>query len=343
MSTLPTQGYLAAGVDQAAAAKFSKNIQAVAGTCVPGLLAGIGSFAAALQVPAAMREPVIVASCDGVGTKVRMLIAADRTATAGHDLVAVCVNDLACMGAQPWFFLDYYGCAKFDRALADQVIDGITAACTTTGCALVGGETAQLPGALKDGELDLVGFAVGLAERQELLGSARVQDGDAIVGILTDGVHSNGFSLVHDILKRTDTQLSAPFGAGTFADALLTPTPIYVPALRTLRSAAIDLHAAVHVSGGGLPGNLPRVLPPGLTSNLDYAAWQVPAIQAWLAQAGKLDEEELKTVFNCGVGMALIMPSAVTERAIAELNVVGLACLCHRDDRGCCQEHSCLR
>jgi phosphoribosylformylglycinamidine cyclo-ligase len=265
-----------------------------------------------------MRDPLLVACTDGVGTKVALARSLGRLEGLGQDLVAMCVNDLACVGAEPLFFLDYLAVGRLDPEVAGAIVGGIAAACREVGCALLGGETAEHPGVMADGDLDLAGFAVGAVERDEALGPERVRPGDAIVGIPSSGLHANGFSLVRALVE-----------AGALApdpDLLLAPTRLYPGDMARLRAEGVEVHAAAHVTGGGLPENLPRALPEGLAAIVDPGAWELPpAIEAVLA-TGRVPEDEAWRTFNMGLGMCLVVPPQSVERAaalIAGARVVG--------------------
>jgi phosphoribosylformylglycinamidine cyclo-ligase len=265
-----------------------------------------------------MRDPLLVACTDGVGTKVALARSLGRLEGLGQDLVAMCVNDLACVGAEPLFFLDYLAVGRLDPEVAGAIVGGIAGACREVGCALLGGETAEHPGVMADGDLDLAGFAVGAVERDEVLGPERVRAGDAIVGIPSSGLHANGFSLVRALVE-----------AGALApdpDLLLAPTRLYPGDMARLRAEGVEVHAAAHVTGGGLPENLPRALPEGLAAIVDPGAWELPpAIEAVLA-TGRVPEDEAWRTFNMGLGMCLVVPPQSVERAaslIAGARVVG--------------------
>jgi phosphoribosylformylglycinamidine cyclo-ligase len=289
-------------------------------TTRPGVLGGIGGFGALFDLKAAgFTDPVLVSTTDGVGTKLRLAIETDRHATIGQDLVAMCVNDLVVQGATPLFFLDYFATGALDVAQATTIIAGIADGCAIAGCALVGGETAEMPGMYHGGDYDLAGFAVGAAERDALLPRG-VAAGDVVLGLASSGVHSNGYSLVRRVVAQAGVALDAPspFGPGTLAEALLAPTRIYVRAVLALHAAGL-LKAAAHITGGGLPGNLPRVLPEGVDAVLHAGSWDIPAVFGWLARAGGVAEAEMLRVFNCGVGMALVVAEPDAERAMAVL------------------------
>ena len=321
----PGLTYAAAGVDIDAGDALVEAIKPLAkSTNRPGVMGGLGGFGALFDLRAAgFSDPVLVSSTDGVGTKLRLAIEAGRHDTVGIDLVAMCVNDLVVQGAQPLFFLDYFATGALDVAQAASVVAGIAEGCRQAGCALVGGETAEMPGMYHGGDYDLAGFSVGAAERGALL-PAGVAAGDVLIGLASSGVHSNGFSLVRKVVARSGLALEAPspFGAGTLAESLLTPTRIYVRSLLALHAAGL-LKAAAHITGGGLPGNLPRVLPAGLSARVDGSAWPTPPVFAWLAQAGGVATEEMLRVFNCGIGMVVVVAPDRADEALAMLAAAG--------------------
>ncbi len=315
--------YREAGVDIEAGDALVEAIKPLAkATRRPGVLGGIGGFGALFDLKAAgFVDPILVSTTDGVGTKLKIAIETGIHDHVGIDLVAMCVNDLVVQGAAPLFFLDYFATGALDVAAAARVIGGIAAGCQLAGCALVGGETAEMPGMYAGGDYDLAGFAVGAAERHRLL-PAEVAAGDAILGLASAGVHSNGFSLVRRVVRQAglDWQDAAPFAPGeTLGAALMTPTRIYVPALLALHAAGL-LKAAAHITGGGLPGNLPRALPAACGAELD-GGWPMPPVFPWLASAGQVAADEMLRVFNCGVGMALVVRDA--EAALALLRRQG--------------------
>ena len=315
--------YRAAGVDIDAGDALVERIKPLAGaTARPGILGGIGGFGALFDPRAAgFRDPVLVSSTDGVGTKLRIAIDMARHDSVGIDLVAMCVNDLVVQGAEPLFFLDYFATGKLSVEHAARVIGGIAEGCRLAGCALAGGETAEMPGMYAKDDYDLAGFAVGAAERDALLPKG-VAAGDTVLGLGSSGVHSNGFSLVRSIVDATNTGWSAPApftGGATLGDALLAPTRIYVRSLLALHRAGL-MKAAAHITGGGLPGNLPRVLPTGTRAVLDAAKWTLPPIFAWLARTGGVAAEEMLRVFNCGIGMAVVTAAPEAARAMLETN-----------------------
>jgi phosphoribosylformylglycinamidine cyclo-ligase len=309
--------YRDAGVDIAAGDALVEAIKPLArATGRPGLLGGLGGFGALFDLKAAgFTDPILVSTTDGVGTKLKLAIETGIHDTVGIDLVAMCVNDLVVQGAAPLFFLDYFATGALDVAAAVKIIGGIAAGCKLAGCALAGGETAEMPGMYGKGDYDLAGFAVGAVERGKLLPEG-VAPGDAIIGLPSSGVHSNGFSLVRRILADAGAALEP-----SLADVLMTPTRIYVQPMLALHKAGL-LKAAAHITGGGLPGNLPRALPAGLGAAL-HAPWPVPEIFPWLAKTGGVAVAEMLRVFNCGVGMALVV--ADPEAAMALLQTAGEA------------------
>jgi len=313
--------YRASGVDIDAGEALVERIKPLArATGRAGVVGGLGGFGALFDPRAAgFADPVLVATTDGVGTKLRLAIETGRLDTIGIDLVAMCVNDLVVQGAEPLLFLDYFATGRLDVAQAAAVIGGIAEGCKLAGCALVGGETAEMPGMYAGEDFDLAGFAVGAAERGTLL-PAGVAAGDAVLGLASEGVHSNGFSLVRRIVAQAGLGWddAAPFARGLgLGEALLAPTRIYVRALLALHRAGL-LRAAAHITGGGLPGNLPRVLPDSTVAVLDAAAWVLPPVFGWLARAGGVAAGEMLKVFNCGIGMALVVSDATAARALLQ-------------------------
>jgi phosphoribosylformylglycinamidine cyclo-ligase len=319
--------YRDAGVDIDAGDALVEAIKPLArATTRPGTMSALGGFGALFDLKAAgFRDPVLVSTTDGVGTKLLLAIETGMHATVGIDLVAMCVNDLVVQGATPLFFLDYFATGRLSVEQAAAVIGGIAAGCREAGCALVGGETAEMPGMYSQGHYDLAGFAVGAAERDALL-PREVAPGDAVIGLASSGVHSNGFSLVRRIVQQAglDWTQPAPFAPGqTLAEALLRPTRIYVQPLLALHRAGL-LRAAAHITGGGLPGNLPRVLPPDTEAVIDSSFWTPPPVFAWLARTGGVAPEEMLRVFNCGIGMAMVVSDA--DLAISLLEQSGETC-----------------
>jgi phosphoribosylformylglycinamidine cyclo-ligase len=311
--------YREAGVDIDAGNELVRRIgPAAASTRRAGVSDALGGFGGLFDLKAAgFRDPVLVAATDGVGTKLRVAIDTGRLDGVGIDLVAMCVNDLVCQGAEPLFFLDYFATGKLSVEEGAAVVEGVAEGCRRAGCALIGGETAEMPGMYGPGDFDLAGFAVGAAERGATL-PAGVAEGDAILGLASDGVHSNGFSLVRRVAEAAELDWDAPcpFGDGALGEALLAPTRIYArPLLAALRAGGV--HGLAHITGGGLPENLPRVLPEGLGAEIDLTAWRLPPVFAWLREAGGLETAELLRVFNCGIGMAAICAPDRVE-AVAE-------------------------
>ncbi|MGR3485892.1 MAG: phosphoribosylformylglycinamidine cyclo-ligase [Paracoccaceae bacterium] len=312
--------YAGAGVDIAAGDALVGAIgPAAARTARPGTMAGLGGFGAFFDPRAAgYADPVLVAATDGVGTKLRIGIDTGRVDDLGQDLVAMCVNDLVCQGAEPLFFLDYFATGALSVDMAARVVTGIARACEASGCALIGGETAEMPGMYAPGDFDLAGFAVGAVERGAQL-PAGVAEGDAILGLASDGVHSNGFSLVRAVAARAGLGWDdpAPFADGPLGAALLVPTRLYVrPALAAIRAGGV--RALAHVTGGGLTENLPRVLPEGLGATLKLGAWELPPVLAWLREAGPVEESELLRATNAGIGMAVVVDTA-REAALTQV------------------------
>jgi phosphoribosylformylglycinamidine cyclo-ligase len=309
--------YRAAGVDIEAGDALVEAIKPLArATSRPGVIGGLGGFGALFDLKAAgFVDPILVSSTDGVGTKLKVAIESGIHDTVGVDLVAMVVNDLVVQGAEPLFFLDYFATGKLDPRQAREVIAGIASGCNEAGCALVGGETAEMPGMYGDGDYDLAGFAVGAAERGHLLPHG-VEPGDTVLGLASSGVHSNAYSLVRRVVEVSGLPWSAPAPFDplvTLGQALMVPTRIYVPALLALHRAGL-MKAAAHITGGGLPGNLPRVLPEDTVAVLE-PCWPIPPVFAWLARTGGVAPEEMFRVFNCGIGMAVVVadPDAATE------------------------------
>ncbi len=319
--------YREAGVDIAAGnALVTRISRATRSTARPGADGEIGGFGGLFDLkPLGLRDPLLVASTDGVGTKLRLLLEADRHETAGSDLVAMCVNDLGIQGASPLFFLDYFATGKLKPAVAARVVDGIAEGCRQAGCALIGGETAEMPGHYQPGDYDLAGFAVGALERDALLPRNDLQAGDIVLGLASHGVHSNGFSLVRLILQEQGLTIKSPcpFASDvSFADALLAPTRIYVRScLEVIAGGGVK--ALAHITGGGLAENLPRVLPDGLAARIDVTGWPLPPVFRWLAEAGRLQPAELTRTFNAGIGMAVICARPDAARVARALREAG--------------------
>jgi len=317
--------YADAGVDIDAGNALVERIKPAAKrTRRSGVMAGLGGFGALFDLKAAgFVDPVLVAATDGVGTKLRIAIDTGNVDTIGIDLVAMCVNDLVCQGAEPLFFLDYFATGKLETETAARIIEGIAEGCVQSGCALIGGETAEMPGMYHDGDFDLAGFSVGAMERGQDLPSGVVA-GDVLLGLASDGVHSNGYSLVRKLVELSGLGWDAdcPWGEGTLGAALLTPTRLYVTqALKAVRAGGV--HALAHITGGGLTENLPRVLPEGMGATIDLDAWELPGTFQWLAGQGGIAPSEMLKTFNCGIGMILSVDAAQADALSAVLQGEG--------------------
>ncbi len=300
--------YAEAGVDIDAGNALVDRIKPAAKrTNRSGVMSGLGGFGALFDLKAAgYEDPILVGATDGVGTKLRIAIDTGVVDGVGIDLVAMCVNDLVCQGAEPLFFLDYFATGKLDTDTAARIIEGIAEGCVQSGCALIGGETAEMPGMYPDGDFDLAGFSVGAMERGAALPEG-VEQGDVLLGLASNGVHSNGYSLVRKLVEISGLgwEAESPFGGGTLGEALLTPTRLYVkPALQAIRAGGV--RALAHITGGGLTENLPRVLPEGLGAEIDLNAWDLPPVFKWMAQTGGIAESEMLKTFNCGIGMIVV-------------------------------------
>ena len=317
--------YADAGVDIDAGNSLIERIKPAAKrTARTGVMAGLGGFGALFDLKGAgYNDPILVAATDGVGTKLRIAIDTGNVDTIGIDLVAMCVNDLVCQGAEPLFFLDYFATGKLDIEDATRIINGIAAGCEASGCALIGGETAEMPGMYHDGDFDLAGFAVGAMERGADL-PAGVVEGDVLLGLESDGVHSNGYSLVRRIVDVSGLGWAddAPFADGPLGAALLTPTRLYVKStLSAIKHGGV--HALAHITGGGLTENLPRVLPEGLGAQIDLNAWELPPVFKWLAATGGIVESEMLKTFNSGIGMVLSVAASEADAVTAILTAAG--------------------
>ncbi len=290
----------------------------------PEVLAGVGGFGALVALPKKYKNPVLVSGTDGVGTKLMLGIKTGQIEGLGQDLVGMCVNDVLVSGAEPLFFLDYYATGKLDKKVAGQVIKGIAKGCKLAGCALVGGETAEMPGMYPPGDFDLAGFCVAVAERSKLIDGTKIRSGDVLIALPSSGAHANGFSLVRRILKANKrTKLDAAFGKGTLADALMAPTTIYVKPILNLLESKVGVRGMAHITGGGLPGNLPRCFPKGVSAVVDSKSWQQPEIFNWLQKQGQVETEEMRRVFNCGVGFVAVVPRLKADEAMAILKKAG--------------------
>jgi phosphoribosylformylglycinamidine cyclo-ligase len=320
--------YRDAGVDIEAGNALVEAIRPhVAATRRPGSDAEIGGFAGLFDLKqAGFSDPILVAATDGVGTKVRIAAETAHHGTIGVDLVAMCVNDLVVQGAEPLFFLDYFATAKLDPATAAEVVKGVAAGCVEAGCALIGGETAEMPGLYQMGDYDLAGFAVGAVERGGLLPRAGIAEGDVLIGLTSDGLHSNGFSLVRRVVAdaKLPWEMPAPFAPDALlGEALLRPTRIYVKALLAAIRETGGIKALAHITGGGLPENLPRVLPESLAAEIDLSTVPVPEVFSWLAKTGDIAESEMLRTFNCGIGMVAVTAPADADRVAGLLTAAG--------------------
>jgi phosphoribosylformylglycinamidine cyclo-ligase len=312
----PSVSYRDAGVDIDAGDRLVERIKPFAArTRRDGVLAGIGGFGALFELGTKYREPVLVSGTDGVGTKLKLAFQLERHDTIGIDLVAMSVNDILVQGAEPLFFLDYFACGKLDVTVAARVIAGIAAGCEQAGCALIGGETAEMPGMYAPGEYDLAGFAVGVVEKSAIVDGRTIARGDLVIGLASSGPHSNGYSLVRKLLADRKADLTMPIGGQSLADALMAPTRIYVRSLRTLM-ARLPVKGMAHVTGGGLTENIPRILPEGTAAVLRRSAWTAPPVFEWLQEAGNIATAEMYRTFNCGIGMALVVAPEHAEAAL---------------------------
>ena len=320
----PAVTYRDAGVDIDAGNSLVDRIRpAVERTRRPELLDGLGGFGALMRLPEGYREPVLVAGTDGVGTKLKLAQQLDRHADIGIDLVGMCVNDVLVQGAEPLLFLDYFATGHLEVDRAAQIVAGIARGCELAGAALAGGETAEMPGLYQGEDYDLAGFCVGVVERSRIIdGRRQVRAGDALVGLASSGPHSNGYSLIRHVLERTPEWQRVELDGRPLADHLMAPTRIYVRAVLALMQRQ-DVHAIAHITGGGLPENLPRVLPDTLAARIDGASWQRPAVFDWLQQAGPIDDAEMWRTFNCGVGLVLALPSDSVPAALDVLSEHG--------------------
>jgi len=306
--------YKSAGVDVEAGRAFVQQIRSMVDrTRRPEVLGSLGGFSGLFQLPTGYREPVLVSGTDGVGTKLKLAQQCDRHDTVGIDLVAMCVNDVLTCGAEPLFFLDYLATGKLNAEQLAQVVSGIAIGCQQAGCALLGGETAEMPGFYQPGEYDLAGFCVGIVEKSQILDGSRVQVGDVAIGLASHGLHSNGFSLVRKIIGDRDLQ-DAPFGDRSLAEELLTPTRIYVEPILAAQKAELDIHGMAHITGGGLPENLPRTLGAEQGIMVNSTGWPVPPIFEWLSNQGNVSRAEMFNTFNMGIGFVLLVaPDQVSE------------------------------
>lgn len=324
MSSDRSLTYKDAGVDIEAGDALVERIKPLARrTARAGLLGGIGGFGGLFELDLARYpQPVLVAGTDGVGTKLRLALKLRRLDTVGIDLVAMCVNDIIVQGAEPLFFLDYYATGHLNVDAAEAVVRGIAAGCEQGGCALLGGETAEMPGMYAPGDIDLAGFAVGVVNRDRIIDGSKVRPGDVLLGLASSGAHSNGYSLIRRILALKPGAVDLPWEGSTLGEHLLAPTRIYVKPLLKLIGGC-EVHALAHITGGGLPGNVVRVLPPDTDACIDPQAWQRPAIFDWLQKTGGVADAEMYRTFNCGIGMVVVVPEAGASAALGMLRDAG--------------------
>ncbi|RXA96181.1 MULTISPECIES: phosphoribosylformylglycinamidine cyclo-ligase [Yersinia] len=324
MTNKTSLSYKDAGVDIDAGNDLVDRIKGVVKqTRRPEVMGGLGGFGALCALPQKYREPILVSGTDGVGTKLRLAMDLKRHDTIGIDLVAMCVNDLVVQGAEPLFFLDYFATGKLDVDTAASVITGIAEGCKQSGCALVGGETAEMPGMYHGEDYDVAGFCVGVVEKSEIIDGSKVAPGDVLVALGASGPHSNGYSLVRKILEVSHTNPEQTQLEGkSLADHLLEPTKIYVKSILSLIEQ-LEIHAIAHLTGGGFWENIPRVLPQGTQAVIDETSWQWPAVFSWLQQAGNVSRHEMYRTFNCGVGMVVALPAELADRAVELLTASG--------------------
>ena len=316
--------YKASGVDIDAGDRLVDRIKPLArATHRPGVLGGIGGFGALFELPAGYRQPVLVSGTDGVGTKLRLAIELNRHDTVGIDLVAMSVNDILVQGAEPLYFLDYYATGRLDVDVAASVVAGVARGCELAGCALMGGETAEMPGMYHGSDYDVAGFAVGIVEKSELIDGSAISDGDLLIGVGSSGAHSNGYSLIRKVIERSVGAVSAQalemdLDGESLADRLLAPTRIYVkPILSLIRE--VGVHGLVHITGGGLTENVPRVLPAHLQARIETGSWPRPVLFDWLQREGAIEPDEMLRVFNCGIGMVIVVAPDRADEALRAL------------------------
>lgn len=332
MSTQPTSlSYKDAGVDIDAGDALVQRIKSVAkSTTRPEVMGGLGGFGALCRIPKGYESPLLVSGTDGVGTKLKLALQLNQHDTIGIDLVAMCVNDLLVCGAEPLFFLDYYATGKLDVDTATDVVTGIGEGCKQSGCALIGGETAEMPGMYQDEDYDLAGFCVGVVEESEIITGEHVSEGDVLIALASSGAHSNGYSLVRKVIEVSETdietaQLPSSDGSRPLKDALMAPTKIYVKAIQALQKTLGNqsIHAMAHITGGGLTENLPRVLPETLAAQIETQSWQLPELFVWLQEQGNIDIKEMYRTFNCGVGYIVVVPADKAAKTIETLTDAG--------------------
>lgn len=312
--------YRAAGVDIDSGEALVADIKRIVrSTQRPEVVAGVGGFGALVAIPRRYRRPILVSGTDGVGTKLKLGIDTGRLKGLGQDLVAMCVNDVLVSGAEPLFFLDYYATGELDRLAAAEVVKGVAHGCKLAGCALVGGETAEMPGLYAKGDFDLAGFCVAVVERSKIIDGTRIRPGDVLVALPSSGPHSNGFSLVRRILAESGAAFDLRVGRKTLAAALMMPTEIYVKPVLELLAAGVPIRGMAHITGGGITDNLTRMFPAGCAAHVDLASWKRSEIFNWLQREGGVDEDEMRRVFNLGIGFVLVVPKRRAEAAVAAL------------------------
>ncbi len=319
----PSLSYKDAGVDIDAGNMLVDRIKKVAKrTARSEVMGGIGGFGALCQIPSGYKEPVLVSGTDGVGTKLKLAMDLDRHDHIGIDLVAMCVNDLIVCGAEPLFFLDYFATGKLNVEVAERVVTGIGKGCELAGCALTGGETAEMPGMYQGEDYDLAGFCVGVVERSGIIDGSHIKAGHKLIGLASSGPHANGYSLIRKVLKVTGEPLDQPMGEVSLADALLAPTRIYVKTLLSL-CKILPVHGMAHITGGGFFENLPRALPEGCQAVIDTQSWNIPPVFHWLQDKGNIEDSELLRTFNCGIGMIVCVPAPCVDQAVEHLERLG--------------------
>lgn len=316
--------YRDAGVDIDAGNQLVEAIKPhVARTQRPGVLGSLGGFGGMFELPVdRYQKPVLVSGTDGVGTKLKLALQLNKHDTIGIDLVAMCVNDILVLGAEPLYFLDYYATGHLDNQVAADVIKGIAEGCVQANAALIGGETAEMPGMYGDGDYDLAGFCVGVVEKDDIIDGSKVAAGDVLIGLASSGPHSNGYSLIRKVLEVSGADLQQDCGSQPLGEALLAPTRIYVKSLLALLEQ-IDVHAMSHITGGGLLENIPRVMPADTRAQIDASSWQLPAVFQWLQAQGNIESSEMHRTFNCGVGMVLVVSADDAQQSIDTLNAAG--------------------
>ncbi|MFM1955694.1 MAG: phosphoribosylaminoimidazole synthetase [Pseudomonadota bacterium] len=315
--------YRDAGVDIEAGDALVEQIKPFAKrTMRPEVLGGIGGFGSLFEMPKKFKNPVLVSGTDGVGTKLKLAFELNKHDTVGIDLVAMSVNDILVQGAEPLFFLDYFACGKLEVGTAAQVIKGIAQGCEQSGCALVGGETAEMPGMYPAGEYDLAGFAVGCVDKESLITGKTISSGDVVLGLASSGAHSNGYSLIRKLIAKSGIDMDADFHGKPFKDVVMAPTRIYVKSLLKLIEA-MPVKGMAHITGGGITENVPRVLPEGLTAEIKKGSWDMPALFTWLQAQGNVAESEMHKTFNCGIGMVVIVAKEQASAAMTLLKAEG--------------------